>query len=213
LADGRRRQREAARTVDHDLVDREFGGEIVGERLQHYAVSGRQRTQFDKILAFQESARRPERSDHHQPVAAVVGKPMELARFVEWDRDAGAALADDIAGDDQRAARRRDGISDSDGPAEAVRLQAHQTRPRQLEADDRFAVSTMLKHGAADDMRGIVGERADIDLGRAVEHQPHHIGAAEHGGRCRNDEGQFSAQHVARLAQRHHDRSIRIGRR
>ena len=43
-------------------------------------------------------------------------------------------------------------------------------------------------------------ERGKIDLGGAVEHQPQHVGALEHGGRRLDREREFGAQSVAGLA-------------
>src|SRR5665213_3448733 len=116
---------------------------------------------------------------------------MKLAWLIERDGDAGAVFADDIAGDGQRLVRHRDGIGDGDDPARAVSLQAHQTRPLQLDAHDHFAVRTVREYGALDGVTGVIVEGADVDLGGAVEHQPQHVGTAEDGRWSRNGKWEF----------------------
>ena len=173
-----------------------------------------QRAQFDEVLGLDEAARGAECGDHHDLIAEPgIADPVQPGRIRERNDDASAAFGANGAGDRQGPARHRDGVADIDDPARPIGIEAGQQRTREADAHDTFAVETAHEFGAADQSGGVGRQRRYVDAGRTVEHHPQHIGAAEHGGRCRHRERQFDFEIVAAAVDDGDHRRIRIGRR
>ena len=107
-----------------------------------------------------------------------------------------------------------DAVADGDDPARAVGLQAHQARPLELDAHDRFAVRAALERGAADRLGGVFASSAARSILAALSNTSHSMSARWNtaAGVC-SYEREFDAQAVAGLVHVDDDRRVRIGRR
>ena len=183
------RQDQAGRPSEHDLVGGQLGADVVRERLYDHAVGRGERAELDEILALDEAARRRERGRHHQDVAGLgILEPMQPARVVERNGDAGARRSDDAAADAERPRRLDHLAAERDAPGGTVARRADQPRPLKPDAHHR-AVGGVAGHGRAPDGAARVafqGRKPDRRVG--VEHQPQRIGTAEDGGRRRRRE-------------------------
>ena len=169
-------KRQPAGTPDLDLVGRQRGGDIVGVRLDHHAVARGQRAELDEFLALHEAARRAEPGDHGQRIADL--GILELAhrgRLVERNGDAGARRTDDVAADHQRLGRILHLIAERDRPAVALRRDAGEPRPFELEANHQ-RVADAARLGAADAAARLVRQHAEVEL-VAVSNTSHSVWA------------------------------------
>ncbi len=128
---------------------------------------------------------------------------MQLLRLVEADRDARSVGADHIAGDIERVRRLEDGIADRDRPHRTVGGDAGQVRTIELQPHD-IGVVGAGEFVAANGPGRLVVERAQVDIGLRIEHDPEHIGTMKN--RARNSglerERQFQICAVAGQARR-----------
>ena len=160
-----------------------------------WALASARRSTKSWLLIRPRVGPRPVMTRSLSPTVGVV-QPMRLVRLVERNGDAGAAGADDVAGDDQRLGRARHRLADRDEPAGILRLDAGEARPFELEAHDLRIV--LARHrGAADGLALIVAEHADVEHGLGVEHQPQRVGALEHRRGRRRRERKEQPQIVA----------------
>ena len=205
------RQREAAGPRHDHLVVAHFRDDIVGARLDDYAVGRHQRVEFDELLRLEETACRSERRHHEQRVANFgVGEAMKLRGRVERDGSARPPAALRDANDAERLRRLEHHVADDNRPGQPLGADAGQLGFVELELDHLSAARSRDRR-VADAAPGLRGDLVDVDRRLAVEHQPDRVGAAEHRGRRRHDKREGQAQRLALAAHVDHDRRCGIG--
>ncbi len=186
-------------------------GEVVGERLDHHALGRSQRMEFDEILLVDKAARRRQRGDDEELVADVgIGDLVHVLGVVERDRDARPIGPDQIAGDVQRVRRLEDGIADIQRPYRAVGGDAGQARTVELQPHD-VGVAALAEIVAANGAARLAVERAQIDRGLGIEHDPQRVGAMKHRHSDGRLEGERQFQVGALLAELDGDLAGAVG--
>ena len=195
----RGRQRQTHGTADDDLVRRQLDLDVVGERLDDDALGRGQHAELDKIALVDEAARRRKRGDDHQRVAGVgIVEPVHQMRRVERDGDARPVGADQVAAHGERVRGVDGGIADLHRPSRAVDIDGGQMRMIEFYAHD-VGVGRAGEFGAADGAARFAVERAEVDVGIGIEHDPQRVGAIEHRrrGRRRERKRQFQVGALA----------------
>ena len=169
--------------------------------MNHDAVDGFQQRQFDEILPLDEAAGRRRRGDHQQRVAGVgIDQPVQQAGIGQRHADIGERGIGDVAQHHQRQRRRLHAVGEGQRPVgaagAAIAFQRRHLRTVETHADG-LALFQRQPADVADDGAALGADRLDIDCPGAVEHQPHRVGAAEHGRGRRRGKGERHAQAVA----------------
>ena len=165
------------------------------------AVDGFKQRQLDEILPLDETARRRRRGNDQQRVAGVgIDQPMHEAGIGQRHGDIGHGRIGDITQHLQRQRRCLHPIGKCQRPADpgraAIAFERRHLRTVEAHADG-LAFFQRQPADVADDGAGLGADRLDIDRPGAVEHQPHRVGAAEHGRGRRSGEGKRHTQAVA----------------
>ena len=155
--------------------------------------------ELDKIALVEEAARRRERGDDDERIAGVgVVEPVHQMRRIERDGDARPVGADQVAADGERVRGVDGGIADLHRPDRAIDIDGGQMRMIEFYAHD-VGVGRVGEFGAADGAACFAVERAKIDIGIGIEHDPQRVGAIEdrRRRRCCERKGQFQVGALA----------------